>query len=115
MIDRLRQTGSYIPSLSLLAEIKGQFAGHVLLTRAQICEERAAVARLALAPLSIVPEFQSRGVGKRLMATPHNGAAALGFGTVVLVGIADYYLRFVYEPLSRYPISLPFGASDKIV
>lgn len=113
MIDRLRQTDAYIPSLSLLAEISGETAGHVLLTRACIRNERSTVATLALAPLSVAPEFQFRGVGKQLMSAAHEQAAALGFGTVVLVGIPSYYPRFGYEPLSRYPITLPFDAPDK--
>ena len=36
MVERLRSTAAYIPSLSLLAEIEGEAAGHVLLTRAFI-------------------------------------------------------------------------------
>jgi predicted N-acetyltransferase YhbS len=31
----------------------------------------------------------------------------------VVVGIAGYYPRFGYEPLSRYPIGLPFPAPDE--
>lgn len=65
MVERLRGTDAYSPSLSLLGEIDGEVAGHVLLTRACIFGERSSVETLALAPLSVVPEFQFHGVGKR--------------------------------------------------
>ena len=65
MVERLRLTAAYLPSLSLPAEIKGETVGHVLLTRAFIQNQRASVATLALAPLSVVPEFQvSGGAGR---------------------------------------------------
>jgi predicted N-acetyltransferase YhbS len=110
MIERLRGTDAYIPALSLLAEIDGAIAGHVLLTKAEIRSPRATVTTLALAPLSVAPEHQSRGVGKRLVNAVHRRAAELGFGSVVLVGIPSYYPQFGYAPLHCYPITLPFEA-----
>jgi predicted N-acetyltransferase YhbS len=112
MIDRLRETVAFIPALSLLAEIDGEAAGHILLTRAEISGDNAAVATLALAPLSVAPEYQGRGVGKRLVKAAHAQAAAIGFGSIVLVGLPDYYPQFGYRPLRDYPITLPFAAPE---
>lgn len=108
MIERLRKSEDYDPRLSLLAEIDNEMVGHILLTQAEIRDTRSSVATLALAPLSVVPGHQSCGVGKRLVGEAHRRAADLGFGSVLLVGIPSYYPQFGYEPLSRYPITLPF-------
>jgi predicted N-acetyltransferase YhbS len=113
MIERLRGTDAFIPALSLLAEIDGEAAGHILLTKAHILGAPSAVTTLALAPLSVVPEYQSCGVGKRLVRAAQQGAADLGFGSILLVGIPTYYSQFGFEPLSRYPITLPFDAPDE--
>jgi predicted N-acetyltransferase YhbS len=112
MIKRLRETNAYDPALSLLAEIDGEAAGHILLTKACILGTHSSVVTLALAPLSVVPERQSCGVGKRLVRAAQQRAADLGFGSILLVGIPSYYPQFGYEPLSRYPITLPFDAPD---
>ena len=112
MVEQLRGTSAYIPSLSLLGEIAGEVAGHVLLTRACILGAQSSVETLALAPLSVVPEHQSRGVGKRLVRAAQERATDLGFGSILLVGIPSYYLQFGFKPLSRYPITLPFDAAD---
>ena len=110
MIERLRKSEAYNPALSLLAEIGNEMVGHILLTTAEIRGSRSSVVTLALAPLSVVPEHQFCGVGKRLVGEVHRRAADLGFGSVLLVGIPSYYPQFGYEPLSHYPIKLPFEA-----
>lgn len=112
MIERLRDTDAYDPRLSLLAEIDGEAVGHILLTRARIVGTRSSVPTLALAPLSVVPEHQGAGVGRRLVKAAHEQAKMLGFESIVLVGIPSYYLQFGYVSLGRYPISLPFDAPD---
>jgi predicted N-acetyltransferase YhbS len=113
MIDRLRATRAYSPALSLLAEKDGELIGHILLTRAHIVGERASVPTLALAPLSVVPEHQTKGVGKSLVEAAHRRASDLGFGSILVVGPPAYYLQFGYAPLSSYPITLPFDAPDQ--
>jgi predicted N-acetyltransferase YhbS len=110
LIERMRGTDAYRPALSLLAGIGGEVVGHILLTRARILGARSPVETLALAPLSVVPEHQARGVGKRLVTEAHQRAADLGFASIILVGIPSYYPQFGYEPLDRYPITLPFDA-----
>ena len=97
MVERLRATGAYVPQLSLIAEADGTAIGHILLTRVFI--GKAGVASLALAPLSVVPGHRGRGAGKRLVGVAHARARQLGFGSIVLVGMAGYDARFGYEPL----------------
>ena len=111
MIERLRRTDAFVPALSLVATRNGEPVGHLLLTRAEIRGERT-VPTLALAPLSVVPEHQHRGIGTALVAAAHARAAALGYGSILLVGMPAYYARFGYEPLGRYPITLPFDVPD---
>lgn len=110
MIERLRQSNGYVPQLSLLAEVGDEAVGHILLTEAQIGSDLSSVTTLALAPLSVAPEYQGRGVGKRLVRAAHERATQLGYKSILLVGIPAYYPQFGYQPLSSYPITLPFEA-----
>jgi predicted N-acetyltransferase YhbS len=112
MIERLRRSDAYVPELSLLAEAGDEAIGHILLTKAWIGDGPAAATTLALAPLSVVPDYQGRGVGRQLVVAAHARAADLGFESILLVGIPDYYPQFGYQRLSRYPITLPFDAPD---
>ena len=71
----LRQGGAFIPELSLVAEIDGEIAGHILFTRAHVGNSEV----LVLAPLSVLPKFQRQGVGTALIAEGHRIARRLGY------------------------------------
>jgi predicted N-acetyltransferase YhbS len=111
MVARLQASSAYIAQLSLVAEIGGVMAGHVMMTRIAIKDPAGEHTALSLAPLSVSPVFQRQGVGSALVEAAHARARALGFGAVILVGIIGYYARFGYVPLDEYPISLPFDVA----
>ena len=87
--------------------------GHVLLTRLEVvAEDRSAATVLGVAPLSVLPGLQNRGIGSALLREAHRKAVRAGFGAALLVGHADYYPRFGYVPASRFGIRFPFDAPD---
>ena len=107
MVSRLRASPAYVPELSLVAEVAGQVVGHLLLTRIAIRNGATSATSLALAPLSVRPEFQGQGVGSALVNESHQRARKLGFQSIVVVGIEGYYSRFGYVPLDQYAIKDP--------
>ena len=58
---------AYIPELSLVAEIDGELAGHILFTKAKVGNNEVIV----LEPLSIKPKYQKQGVGTGLITEGH--------------------------------------------
>lgn len=112
MVDRLRSSAAFVPELSLVAQANSGIVGHVVLTRIAIRNRGESVPSLALAPLSLVPRYQRRGVGASLVIAAHDRATELGFLSIIVVGIPGYYCRFGYEPLQRYGITIPFDVPD---
>lgn len=109
LVERLHQSDSFLPQLSLVAETEEQeIAGYILLTKVMIVSEAGEKASLAVAPLAVLPQYQNRGIGGKLIREAHKKAAALGFGTAVLLGHKDYYPRFGYRRASDYGIRFPF-------
>lgn len=100
LVARLRSAPTFIPELSLVAEECNRIVGHVLLTPVVIADGVGRTTALGVAPLSVAPDCWRRGIGSRLMREAHARAAALGFGSAVLVGHPDYYPRFGYRPAS---------------
>lgn len=112
LVIRLRRSADFMPELSLVAEYGGRAVGHALFSRIKIHDGARAFDSLALAPVSVLPELQGRGIGSRLVMAGHAAARELGFGSVIVVGHPAYYPRFGYVPASRFGISAPFDIPD---
>ncbi len=108
LVDRLRDSKSFIPELSLVAEIDDRVVGHILFTKIDIIYDDARFPSLALAPVSVLPEYQYQGIGGALIREAHDIARSLGYKSAVVMGHKDYYPRFGYMPCADYGITLPF-------
>jgi predicted N-acetyltransferase YhbS len=113
MVARLRESDAFIPQLSILAhDENGIIAGHVLLTKISIKNDNAIYEALALAPLSVRPAYQNKGVGTQLVLESHRVAKSMGYNFIVILGIPDYYPKFGYQLISKYNIKLPIKIGD---
>ncbi len=108
LVARLRNAPGFIPDLSIVAEVGGALRGHILLTPIRIADGSQEHPSLALAPVSVEPGHQSRGLGGALIEEAHHRARQLGHGSVVLLGHPAYYPRFGYRRASEFGIALPF-------
>ena len=113
MVARLRKSDAFIPQLSILAyDEHGTIAGHILLTKIKIKNKDIIYEALALAPLSVRPAYQNKGVGTKLVLESHRVAKSLGYNFIVILGIANYYPKFGYRLASKYDIKLPIKIAD---
>lgn len=104
LVNALRKGNSFIPQLSLVAEIDKNIVGHILFTKATI--EKNTI--LALAPLSVLPEYQKQGIGTALIKEGHRIARELGYGFSVVLGSENYYPKVGYLPADTFGIKSPF-------
>ena len=109
LVERLRKSDAFIPELSMVAEIDGKIVGHILTTKLEIKNKSTEFDSLALAPVSVLPEFQGKGIGGKLIFESHKKAKELGYTSIVLLGHENYYPRFGYEKAGKYGIELPFN------
>lgn len=110
LVARLRKATAFVPELSLVASIGGKIVGHILLTKIKIKTEQTAFESLALAPVSVHPNYQRQGIGGQLIEHAHAIAKKLGFSSIVLVGHEAYYPRFGYQEAAKYGVKVPFDA-----
>lgn len=109
LVNALRQSSAFIPELSLVSEINGKIVGHIMFTKLQIGEHTA----LALAPLSVLPQYQRQGIGTSLILEGHKTAKALGYSYSVVLGSEKYYPRIGYLPAETFGIQPCFEVSSK--
>lgn len=108
LVERLRKSDGFIPELSIVAITNNKIVGYILLTKIIIETKTESITSLALAPVAVLPAFQKKGIGGRLIEEAHRIAKELGYKSVIVLGHEKYYPRFGYQPLRHYNISLPF-------
>lgn len=109
LVVELRKSRSFIPKLSLVAVEDDKIVGHILFTKALV----QGVEVLALAPLSVLPDYQNRGIGLSLIKEGHQIAHQLGYEYSVVLGHSKYYPKAGYIPASQYGIKAPFEVEDE--
>ncbi len=114
LVDRLRKAPTFIPELSLVAELDNQLVGHILFTPMVIDNGQQQFKSLVLGPVSVLPEFQKQGIGGQLIVAGHQKARDLGFQSVILIGHPEYYPRFGYKKASTWGIKtlIPLPSDD---
>ncbi len=94
LVDVVRATAE--PLISLVATSCGTIAGHILFSPVTVeGTERQA---MGLGPMAVAPEHQRRGIGSRLVRAGLDACRAIGEQVVVVLGHAEYYPRFGFEP-----------------
>ena len=105
-------------TISLVAEVDGRVVGHVALSPITISD--GSEDWYGLGPISVLPEYQRRGIGKALMHEGLSRLKALGAKGCALVGDPDYYERFGFRSVPELThegvpqsnlLVLPFGES----
>jgi len=113
IINALRAAGAL--TISLVAEIDGQVVGHIAFSPVTISD--GAKDWYGLGPISVLPELQKQGIGKRLVNEGLSLLKELGGQGCALVGDPNYYKRFgfhnipelIYEGIPQeFFLILPF-------
>ena len=109
-VNKLRLSTNYIPELSLVATYHNQIIGHIMFSKMKIGQHDS----LLLAPLSVAPEWQNKGIGQALIQEGHRLAIALGYAHCVVIGHPGYYPKFGYQPARSYHLEAPFEVPDDV-
>ncbi|QDL93493.1 N-acetyltransferase [Paroceanicella profunda] len=103
LVAALRGSGEV--SQALVAETDtGTLCGHVMFSPLRLVFAEAELAAQALAPVSVSPDHQRRGVGAALVRA---GLAAAA-GPVLVLGAPEWYSRFGFSWEATRPLISPF-------
>jgi putative acetyltransferase len=110
IVDALRGSDAWLPSLSLVAQDGTGIVGHALFSLVRL---DSGPELLSLGPMAVVPERQRGGVGTALVRRGVRRARGTKYPLVVVLGHPDYYPRFGFRPARRYGIETPYDAPDE--
>lgn len=108
MVNELRRRDGILP-LSLVAIKKNdeteELVGHIICSKAEVRTENGVVTVLNMGPISVLPEYQRRGIGKALILAVIENAKKLGYGAILFFGRPEYYPQFGFEEASVFGVS----------
>jgi putative acetyltransferase len=85
-------------TLSLVAEVDGRVVGHIAFSPVAISD--GTQNWYGLGPVSVLPEYQRRGIGKALIQEGLSRLRKLGAKGCCLVGHPQYYRKLGFENVS---------------
>ena len=117
LVEKLREEGAL--TVSLVAVMDAKVIGHIAFSPVRIDEKL--FDWYGLAPVSVLPEFQQKGIGSALIRAGLAELHKLQARGCVLLGEPDYYGRFGFTARdglvlpnvpSEYFLALPFAQEE---
>ena len=112
LVHKLRNVDAFVPELDYVAEIDGKIVGHIIFTKSWIeADDGKKYETLTFGPLTVLPECQSKGIGRALMQHSFAKGKELGFRAVIIYGIPDYYPRVGFKRAAELDLTTADGST----
>lgn len=110
LVHIMRTHKDFIPELDFVIEVDGQVIGNIMYTKAKLIDESGVEKEiLSFGPVSILPEYQRRGYGKKLIEYSFEKAAVLGYDVIVIFGNPGNYVSLGFKSCKKYNVCLENG------
>lgn len=107
LVHIMRNHEDFIPELDFVVELDGQVIGNIMYTKAKLVDESGFEKEiLTFGPISVLPEYQRNGYGKRLMEHSFQEAVRLGYDVIVIFGSPANYVGRGFQSCKKYNICL---------
>src|SRR5687768_3562594 len=98
--------------ISLVALDQGRVVGHILFSTVTVAVAPENFRGIGLGPMSVLPEFQNKGIGSRLVGEGLKACKREGYDAVVVLGHTRFYPRFGFSKAKDHGLDNEYNASD---
>lgn len=110
LVHVMRSHKDFLPELDLVIEVDDQVIGNIMYTKTKLIDEFGEEKGiLTFGPVCILPEYQRKGYGKRLVEYSMKQAAALGYDVIVIFGNPNNYVSRGFKSCKKYNVCLENG------
>jgi len=99
IVDALREHDGVL--VSLVAVIHGTVVGHIMFSPLTV----GSLVGAGLGPMAVLPEYQRRGIGSRLVRQGLERLRRDGCPFIVVIGHPEFYPRFGFQPAGARGLS----------
>ena len=103
--------------ISLVAYQDELAVGHILFSPVTISQENGStdINLVGLAPVSVLPQFQGKGIGSQLIEAGIQRCRADGYDGMVVLGSPTYYGRFGFVTATLFGFSNEYGVDAEFM
>lgn len=105
IIHNLRKSKSFVEELDYCIEVKNKIIANIVYAKGNLKLENGKIREILIfGPVSVLPEYQKKGYGKKLINYTIEKAKKLGYDAIVITGNPKYYKKFGFESCYKYKI-----------
>ena len=112
IIQAVRDAGH--SAISLVAAAEGLIVGHILFTPVDLESSGPPVTVFGLGPMAVLPAWQRKGIGSKLVESGLRECSDLGCQAVVVIGHPEFYPRFGFRPARGFGLRSEFEVPNEV-
>ena len=105
VLHNLREDKNFIKELDYVLEEDGKIIANIVYATGILkLKDETVIKILTFGPVSVLPEYQKRGYGEKIINHTLDLSKMLGYNEVVILGNPEYYKKYGFESASKYNI-----------
>ncbi|SHO53618.1 GNAT family N-acetyltransferase [Desulfopila aestuarii] len=105
LVHQMRSHPDFLPELAFVLEIEGKIIGNIMYTKSKLLNNQNHEAIiLTFGPVSIEPQYQRKGYGKKLIEHSFEKAKRMGYNYIVIYGNPCNYVGLGFKSCKRFNI-----------
>lgn len=110
LLHNLRKSPDFIKELDFVIEADGEIIGSIIFSTAKIIDANGiATEVITFGPVTILPDYQKLGLGRKLIQHAIQAATQMGFKAILIYGDPRFYGRLGFRAAERYDITTADG------
>lgn len=110
LVDLLRSRRK--AAVALVAVIDGRIVGHIVFSPVTVAQAPDDCRAVGLGPMAVLPEFQNKGIGSKLVMEGLEVCRRAGYAVVVVLGHTKYYPRFGFSRAKDHGLESEYNAPN---
>lgn len=105
LLHIMRNCDAFIRKLDFVAEVDGKVVANIVYAKSKIIGDSGKhYDVITFGPLSVLPEYQGKGIGGMLIKHTREIAKELGYRAILIYGDPGYYSKFSFVEAEKYDI-----------
>ena len=105
IIHKLRNAKEFVKELDFVAVFNNEVIANIVYAKTKIINSDAEYSVLTFGPISVLPAYQHKGIGSKLINHTKILAKEMGYKAIIIYGEPEYYSRFGFKESKHYNIT----------